>query len=62
MKTKSSDSIWVVVRSSSGIPDLAEVYTDYASAEKREQRLVKTMNEERDGIAVIQTKLKPAKR
>jgi len=62
MKSKSTDTVWVVVRSSSGIPDLAEVFTDYSSAEKREQRLVKTMDEEEDAIAVIQTKLKPAKK
>ncbi len=62
MKSKSADTVWVVVRSSSGIPDLAEVFADYASAEKREQRLAKTMNEEEDAISVIETKVKPAKK
>jgi hypothetical protein len=62
MKSKSSDFVWVVVRSSSGIPDLAEVYMDYPSAEKRERGLARTMDEEKEAIAVIQTKLKPARK
>lgn len=61
MNRKSKDTVWVVVRANSGIPDLAEVYTDYAKAAKRERSLARTMNEESEGIAVIQTKLKPAK-
>ena len=62
MKTKSSDYVWVVVRSSSGIPDIAEVYTDYPSAERRERKLAGKMDEEKEAFAVIQTKLKSAKR
>jgi hypothetical protein len=62
MKSKSSDCVWVVVRSRSGIPDLAEAYADYPSAQKREQTLARTMDEEKEAIAVIQTKLKPLKK
>ena len=62
MKNKSSGCVWVVVRASCGIPDLAEVYTDYPAAERRERRLAGKMNEEKEAFAVIQAKLKSAKR
>ena len=57
MKSKCTDFVWVVVRASSGIPDLAEVFTDYAIAEQRKQNLVKMMDDETDAISLIQTKL-----
>ncbi len=62
MKNKSSDYVWVVVRASCGIPDLAEVYTDYPSAAKRECGLARSMNEEKEATAVVATKLKPMKK
>ena len=57
MKSKCTDFVWVVVRASSGIPDLAEVFTDHAIAEQRKRNLVKMMDDETDAISLIQTKL-----
>lgn len=58
---RESEPVWVVVRATNGIPESAEVFTDQASAERRERVLAKRMNEEEDAISIIETKVKRAK-
>lgn len=61
MPKKNSSRVWVVVEVQSGIPALAEVYTDRLSAEKREVNLRKKMRPDYDEVGVFETAIKAAK-
>ena len=58
MKKKNSSRLWVVVEVQSGIPALAEVYSDRLSAEKREVNLRKKMRPDYDEVGVLKPRSK----
>jgi hypothetical protein len=51
---KKSRRVWVVVEVESGIPVLAEVYSDRLSAEKREIKLRKELRPDYDEVGVFE--------
>ena len=61
MTKTNSNRLWVVVEVQSGIPMLAEVFSDQLSAEKREVNLRKTLRPDYDEVGVFETTIKPAK-
>jgi hypothetical protein len=61
MSKKNSNRVWVVVEVQSGIPALAEVFSDRPSAEKRETNLRKKIRPDYDEVGVFETTIKAAK-
>lgn len=61
MTNKNSSRVWVVVEVQSGIPALAEVFSDRPTAEKRETNLRKKLRPDYDEVGVFETIIKAAK-
>jgi hypothetical protein len=55
---KKSRRVWVVVEVESGIPVLAEVYSDRLSAEKREIKLRKELRPDYDEVGVFEAAIR----
>ncbi len=58
MRIKTSDHYWIIVKVERGVPTMAEIYTEYNDAKKREVMLRKRINEENDEIGVFHSKVK----
>ena len=55
MKTKQPKRVWVVVEVRSGVPVLAEVFTDEVSAKKRERKLRTEMRQDYDEVGLFES-------
>ena len=59
MRNKNSSRVWVVVEVQSGIPTLAEVYSERLSAEKREVNLRKKLRQDYVRLVFLKPRSKP---
>lgn len=57
MKTERLNQVWVVVEVESGVPTLAEVFTDKISAKKRECKLRMAMRQDYDEVGLFEATL-----
>ena len=53
MKTKLSNQVWVVVEVGSGVPVLAEVFTNRNKAERRERQMRAEMRQDYDEVGLF---------
>jgi len=57
MKTRSSNQVWVVVEVESGVPVLAEVFTNEVSAKRREDELRTEIRQDYDAVGLFESTL-----
>ena len=57
MLTQNPDTVWVVVQVESGVPVLAEVYRDEATAMNREESLRESARPDTDEVATFEVEV-----